>query len=247
MLFNLFGKKKKQVPAVNFARLKTDLHSHLVPGIDDGAQDMEESIALIERMIALGFSRLVTTPHIMADYYRNTSDSIRQGMETLQAEVERRGVKVELAAAAEYYLDETLENKLNKKDILTLGNEYLLFELSYVNFPPNLYEVIDKILQKGYTPMLAHPERYPYLAGSIENYERLKDAGCYLQLNTLSLTGYYGKSTQKIAEQMVDHYLVDFLGSDLHRMKHADGLLKALSMPYVTRLLTDYQLQNEMI
>ena len=96
-------------------------------------------------------------------------------------------------------------------------------------------------------PLLAHPERYPYFAGSIENYERLKDSGCYLQLNALSLTGYYGKSTQKTAEEMVDHYLVDFLGSDLHRIKHADALLKSLSTPYMIRLLTDYQLQNELL
>ena len=138
-------------------------------------------------------------------------------------------------------------NKLKKGDILTLGKDYLLFELSFINYPQNLFEVIDKIQQKGYTPLLAHPERYPYLAGSVENYARIKDAGCYLQVNTLSLAGQYGKPTQKVAEEMVDHCLVDFVGSDLHRMKQADALLKGLSMPYILKLLTDYQLQNEML
>jgi protein-tyrosine phosphatase len=247
MIFNLFKKKKEVIPEINFSRIGTDLHSHLIPGIDDGAQTMDESIALIRRMMDFGFKKLVTTPHIMADYYRNSSDTILKGLEALQEELTAQQINVEISAAAEYYFDETFENKLNKKDILTLGKDYVLFELSYMNYPQNLFELIDKILQKGYTPLLAHPERYPYLSGSIENFERLKDAGCYLQLNALSLAGYYGKSTQKVAEEMVDHYLVDFLGSDLHRMKHADSILKSLSMPYMVRLLTDYQLQNEML
>lgn len=247
MLFDLFKKKDRPIPEINFSRIKTDLHSHLIPGIDDGAKDMEESITLIKRMIDLGFTKLITTPHIMADFYRNTSDSILKGLDLLQSELGRRNINIELGAAAEYYLDETFENKLNKRDILTIGKDYILFELSFINYPQNLYEVIDKILQKGYTPLLAHPERYPYLAGSVENYERLKDSGCYLQINTLSLAGHYGKPTQKVAEEMVDRYLVDFIGSDLHRMNHADTLLKSLSMPYIVRLLTDYQLQNEML
>ena len=247
MLFNLFRKKAEDVPGINFSRIKTDLHSHLIPGIDDGAQDMEESIALIKKMMELGFTKMITTPHIMADFYRNTSDSILTGLDLLREELNSREINVEIDAAAEYYLDETFENKLNKGDILTLGDKYVLFELSFVNYPQNLFEIIDKILQKGYTPLLAHPERYSYLSVSIENYERLKAAGCYLQLNTLSLTGHYGKVSQNIAEQMIDHYQVDFLGSDLHRMKHAEGLLKSLSMPYMIRLLTDYQLQNEML
>jgi len=247
MLFDLFKKKKEVIPEINFSRVKTDLHSHLIPGIDDGAQDITESIALIKRMMDFGFTKLITTPHIMADFYRNTSSSILKGLDTLRQELQKEKLTIEIDAAAEYYLDETFENKLQKGDILTLGKDYVLFELSYINYPKNLYEVIEKIKDKGYTPLLAHPERYPYMAGSIENYQRLKEAGCYLQLNTLSLTGHYGKQTQQIAEQMVDNYLVDFLGSDTHRLKHTDALLKALSIPYVIRLLTDYQLQNELL
>lgn len=247
MLFDLFRKKQQKVPEINFSRIKTDIHSHLIPGIDDGAQNIEESISLIKRMMDFGFTKLLTTPHIMADYYRNTSDSILKGLDRLRDGLSQRNINIEVNAAAEYYLDETFENKLNKGDVLTLGDKFLLFELSFINYPKNLFEVIDKILQKGYTPLLAHPERYPYLAGSVENYERIKDSGCYLQINTLSLAGHYGKQTQKVAEQMVDHYLIDFLGSDLHRMKHADAILKSLSMPYVSRLLTEYQLQNEML
>jgi len=247
MLFDFLKNKKKQVPEINFSKIKTDLHSHLIPGIDDGAQNMEESIILIRRMMDFGFKKLITTPHIMADYYRNTPDSIINGLKVLRQELVTRNIDIEIHAAAEYYLDETFENKLNRGDILTLGGRYVLFELSYINYPQNLFEIIDKIKERGFIPMLAHPERYPYLAGSIENYERIKDSGCYLQLNALSLTGYYGKSTQKVAEELVDNCLIDFLGSDLHKIKQADMLEKSLSMPYIIRLLTDYQLQNELI
>lgn len=247
MLFDFFKKKAISVPEINFSSIKTDMHSHLIPGIDDGAQDLSESIILIKKMVDFGFSKLITTPHIMADYYRNTTSIVLQGLEDLQEELLKQKIDIDISAAAEYYLDETFENKLHKGDILTLGKNYVLFELSFINYPQNLFEVIEKIKDKGYTPLLAHPERYPYFINSIENYQRLKEAGCYLQLNTLSLTGHYGKPTQKIAEEMVDNYLVDFLGSDLHRIKHADLLYKALSMPYVVRLLTDYQLQNELL
>lgn len=247
MLFDFLKKRSKQIPEINFSKIKTDMHSHLIPGIDDGAQNMEESIILIKRMMDFGFKKIITTPHIMADYYRNTPVSINTGLEALQQELTTQNIDIEIQAAAEYYLDETFENKLNKGDLLTLGGRYVLFELSYINYPQNLFEIIDKIKEKDFIPLLAHPERYPYLTGSIENFERIKDSGCYLQLNALSLTGYYGKSTQKVAEELVDNYLIDFLGSDLHKVKQADMLEKSLSMPYIIRLLTDYQLQNELV
>lgn len=246
MLFNLF-KRKETKPEIDFSSIKTDLHSHLIPGIDDGAQTMDESIILIQRMMDFGFKKLITTPHIMADYYRNTTDIILKGLDGLRNELVKRNIGIEIEAAAEYYLDETFESKLEKNDILTIGGKYVLFELSFVNYPKNLFEIIERIKDKGYLPLLAHPERYPYLASGLENYQQIRDSGCYLQLNTVSLTGYYGKPTQKIAEEMVDNYMIDFIGSDLHRMKHADMMYQALKMPYVYKLLTDYQLQNELL
>ena len=246
MLFKLF-KRKETKPGIDFSSIKTDLHSHLIPGIDDGAQDMEESIILIKRMMDFGFKKIITTPHIMADYYRNTTDIILKGLDDVRNELAKRNIDVELEAAAEYYLDETFENKLDKNDILAIGGKYLLFELSFVNYPQNLFEIIEKIKDKGYTPLLAHPERYPYLTGGVENYQKIKDSGCYMQLNTVSLTGYYGKPTQKAAEEMIDNFLIDFIGSDLHRMKHADMMYQALKMPFVQRILTEYQLQNELL
>lgn len=244
MLFNLF-RKRNEDPDINFSLLGVDMHSHLIPGIDDGAQDLEDSIQLIRKLADLGFKKLITTPHVMADFYRNTPEIITNGLEVLRAELVKNHIDIQIEAAAEYYFDEGFQSKLEKGTLLTFGNHYLLFEVSFVSFPRSFYEVIEQILTKGYKPILAHPERYGYLAGSMEHYERIKKAGCSLQLNTLSLTGYYGKSTQKIAEELVDRKLVDFMGSDTHHLKHANMLGKALKNRYIKYLLTEYPLQNK--
>lgn len=247
-MFSFFKSKKTSITSgVDFSVLKTDLHSHLIPGIDDGAQTLEDSITLIRKLMAVGYTKIITTPHIMADYYRNTPDIINRGLDVVREELVRQNLNIEVDAAAEYYLDETFESKLAKTDVLKVGDKHLLFELSFVSYPPNLFDIIDKIKTRGLIPILAHPERYSYLAESIETFQRLKEAGCCLQLNTISLTGYYGKQTQRTAEQLVDHLLIDFIASDMHHLKHATALTSSLSTPYVQRLLTDHQLQNELL
>ena len=248
MWFNLFKRKKTdKKPDIDFSSVRVDMHSHLIPGIDDGAQTLEESIILIKRMVDFGFKKLITTPHIMADYYRNTSSGILKGRDEVREELIKQNIDVEFDAAAEYYLDETFENKLKKDDILTIGGKYVLFELSFINYPKNLYEIISEIRAKGYTPLLAHPERYSYMATDIDNYPQLQAAGCYLQLNTSSLTGFYGKTAQKAGEELVDNMLVSFIGTDLHKPRHAQMLHDALRLPHVKKLLTDYQLFNQML
>ena len=246
MFFGLF-KKKTAGTSIDFSSLKVDLHSHLIPGIDDGAKNMDESLALVQKLVELGYKKIITTPHVMADFYRNTPDIIRRGLGELREELVKNNIDIEVEAAAEYYLDEAFESKLEKGDLLTLGGEYLLFELSFINYPQSFFTIVQKIQEKGYKPVLAHPERYSYLSAAIENYERIKEAGCHLQLNTISLTGYYGKPTQKIAESLVDANLIDFIGSDMHHVKHAEMLKQSLNTSYVKRLLTDYPLKNELL
>jgi tyrosine-protein phosphatase YwqE len=128
-----------------------------------------------------------------------------------------------------------------------MGNNYLLFELSYVNLPNNLKDIIQKLNDKGYKPILAHPERYPYLYGSIENFYKIREYGCYFQLNTISLSGYYGKQTQKVAEELVDNMMIDFIGSDMHHPKHADALYQSLFLPHTKLLFEESSLQNEIL
>ena len=245
-MFNFF-KKASQVPEINFSQLGVDMHSHIIPGIDDGSQNMGQSLALIHAYKDLGFRKIITTPHIMADYYRNTREIIESGLDDLREELQTQNIDFEVEAAAEYYLDETFETKLDKGNMLTIGDNFLLFEISFVNYPQNLMDIIRKIQDKGYKPILAHPERYPYFFESMDHYQRIKETGCYLQLNTIALTGYYGKGSQKIAEELVDRMLIDFIGSDMHHIKHAIALKRSLNLPYVHKLLTDYQLQNVLL
>lgn len=238
--------KKRKEPEFDFSTIETDMHSHIIPGIDDGAKGLDDALALAKRFEGLGFRKLVATPHIMADYFRNTPATIQAGLDLLNEGLLKNGVNLEVQAAAEYYLDETFENKLARKDVLTFGKEnYLLFELSYINLPHNLFEVIEKIHDAGYQPVLAHPERYPYFYGSIEHYQQIRAKGCLLQLNTISLTGYYGKGAKRTAEELVDEHSIDFLGSDMHHLRHADAMKESLHLAHLQAVLAQPQLRNQ--
>lgn len=245
-MFGLF-KKKKIVPEFNFSNIGADMHSHIIPGIDDGAQTINDSIALAKKFKALGFKKLIATPHIMADYFRNTPDSIHRALDVLRKGLQEIQLDLEVDAAAEYYLDETLERKVKQKEILSFGSNYLLFELSYINAPQNLYDIIKLMQDSGYKPVLAHPERYPYYYGSFESYHQICETGCLLQMNSIALTGYYGSGAKKVAEEMVENHLVDFIGSDMHHLKHAAALEDSLSTPLMQRLLSQHQLNNVLI
>lgn len=244
-MFGLF-KKKKIAPEFNFSNIQTDMHSHIIPGIDDGAQTINDSILLANKFVALGFKKLIATPHIMADYYRNTPDTINRGLDVLRKGLQDVQLDLEVDAAAEYYLDETLERKINQKEVLTFGNNYLLFELSYINAPQNLLDFIKRIQDAGYKPVLAHPERYPYYS-STEVYHQIRETGCLLQLNSISLTGYYGANPKKIAEELVSHHLLDFIGSDMHHAKHAAALEESLNTTSMQSLLSQHQLNNVLL
>lgn len=244
-MFSLF-KKKNKIPEFNFSDIGIDMHSHILPGVDDGAPTVKESIMMIKRFQELGFKKLIATPHIMADYYRNTPDTINKALDQLREELVRQNIDMPIEAAAEYYLDETFESKINKGNLMTMGKDYVLFELSYINYPNNIKDIIQKLNDKGFKPILAHPERYPYL-GSIENYYKIKEYGCYFQLNTISLSGYYGKQVQKTAEELVSNLMVDFIGSDMHHLRHADALHQSLFTPSLKNLFEESALQNVML
>ncbi|MGZ3763624.1 MAG: tyrosine-protein phosphatase [Mucilaginibacter sp.] len=242
-----FFKKKEAVRDItfNYDAIMVDMHSHVLPGIDDGAQNPQESIILIRKMMELGISKIIATPHIMADYYKNTAETINNALKILKAELKKENIDIEVEAAAEHYFDETFEKRVNDRKLMTMGNNYALFELSFISQPPNTFQVIQRMIELGYRPILAHPERYAYM--SIEQLRTIRENGCSLQLNTISLTGYYGREAKKMAEALVDHQLIDFISSDMHHLKHADALKSALATPYVDRLLHDYPLKNIML
>lgn len=225
-LFNVF--KKKEDPLHGYSDLEVDMHSHLIPGIDDGAKTIEDSIALIRELKALGFRKLITTPHIMSDYFRNTPETILGGLEKVKEAVAEAGIEIELEAAAEYYIDDGFVKKLENERLLTIGKNYLLFEISYINCPDNIHEIIFRMMVLGYKPIMAHPERYPFWYTNFEQYQKFRDQGVLLQLNTNSLSGYYGFEAKKTAEKLVEHGLVDLLGTDCHHLKHIEGLKRGL-------------------
>ncbi len=234
-LFNKFS--KPALPAVDYSAVKTDFHSHLIPGIDDGAKTIEDSIALVKKLYGLGYRKLITTPHIMSDYFRNTPAIIHAGLETVREAVKNENIPVEINAAAEYYLDDGFMHIIEQERLLTFGEKYLLFEISYINCPDNLKDMIFRMQVLGYKPVLAHPERYPFWFFKMDAYKELKDNGVLLQINVNSLSGYYGIEAKKTAEKLIDLELVDAIGTDMHHLNHADALLRNTKEKYFRKLL----------
>ena len=227
MIFSFFkNKEEKERGPV----LKVDLHSHLIPGIDDGSQSMEESLSRLKGMEALGYEKVITTPHIMLDAYKNTPETIRNGLRSLQESAKKEGITIEIEAAAEYYLDDGFEDLLQKGDMLTIKGNYLLFETSYFAKPLQLEEMIFSITSAGYIPLMAHPERYRYVKDPLKEYGRFKELGVMFQVNLNSFGRYYGKDAKYKANFLRKEGMIDFLGSDVHHAKQVDTLSNVFSL-----------------
>ncbi|MBR9832648.1 tyrosine-protein phosphatase [Acidiluteibacter ferrifornacis] len=240
----LFKKKEKLIEPADLSVLQTDFHSHIIPGIDDGAQTIEDSIDLIKGLMELGFKKIITTPHCMVDYYRNTPEIINEGLAKVQAEIKKQNLNVVLEAAAEYYVDDDFERKINAGEILTFGNNYVLFELPFLSEPPNLAQVVFSLQSMGYRPILAHPERYGFYYNDFEKYQDFVDRGVYLQVNLMSLMGHYSPETKKVAEKLIERGLVSFIGSDLHNVRQLELLKLATKFPHLHQLLDSGKLKN---
>lgn len=242
-LFNLF----KQRSATDcLAGLRGDMHSHLIPGIDDGSRDMDMSLRLITGLRELGYRKLITTPHINGDYFPNTPETIRSGLAAVQAAVKDHRIDVEIDAAAEYLLDEPFSETLDSgQPLLTFHGNWVLVEFSFVVPAMNIMETLFNIQMKGYQPVLAHPERYLYFGADRGWYDRLKDAGCLFQLNLLSLKGHYGKLAHQLAGYLIKKRYVDLLGTDLHHENHLQ-LLRSSSVIHdtVAKLLDSGMIRN---
>ncbi|MCB0397678.1 MAG: histidinol phosphatase [Flavobacteriales bacterium] len=245
-LNKFFGKPAPREYA-DFQSLEVDFHSHLIPGIDDGASTIEDSIALIRGLHQLGYRKLITTPHVMSDYYKNTPEIILGGLEKVREAVRSEGLDVELEAAAEYYLDSELEHMIQREPLLTFGDNHVLVELSFMQPPHHFEETVFKLISAGYKPILAHPERYSYYYRDISVFEEMKDRGWLLQLNINSLTGHYSPQTRKVAEQMLERGYIDFLGSDCHHLNHIELMHKALDNPALQKALGSGNIRNPLL
>ena len=226
MIFNFF--KKKIIPFQElFPDGFNDIHSHLLPGIDDGSKSLEESIELIKMFSNIGIKNITTTPHILGEVWPNTPTIINDKLALVRKELIKQNITdVTLNVAAEYMLDEKFMELLQDKKLLTIKDNFILVEFSYINHPENVLDIIFKIQTQGYKPILAHPERYNYYHTKFDMYKKLKQSGCYFQLNLLSLTNYYGSNVQKIAVNLLENNLIEFLGTDVHHKKHISFLNK---------------------
>jgi protein-tyrosine phosphatase len=245
-MFGLF-KKKEKLTAFNgnYSGLHTDMHSHLLPGIDDGAPDVDTSIELIKGMMNLGYKKFITTPHIYPDLYPNTIETITAAHALLQQRLLEEKIEVEIKAAAEYFIDEQFPDRIDRKEqLLTIHKNWVLVEISFVSPPPDLNETIFKLIVAGYQPVLAHPERYSFYQYKKEVFQSFKDQGCLLQINLLSLVGYYGKSTQETARMLVKEQLVDLIGTDLHHTRHLQTMSHPSLMAETDALLQSGRILN---
>lgn len=234
-MFGLFKKKKDAHVGIKLP-FTTDMHSHILPGIDDGSPDVDTSILLIRGLMQLGITGSVATPHIIGDMYRNNPDTIFAAQSLLQAELDKEEINFHLAAAAEYMLDNYFFEMLsNKSLLLTVKDNLILTEFSYSSMPDHIEKMAFSILTEGYVPILAHPERYGYFHDNHKMFQRLKDLGFLLQVNLLSLTGYYGKEVEKMALYLVRNDLVSFIGTDLHHERH----LQAITDPKNTGIFNE--------
>ncbi|TBW26436.1 tyrosine-protein phosphatase [Gramella sp. KN1008] len=206
----------------------TDFHNHILPGIDDGAQTVEESLELIKGFEEIGISKFVATPHIIGEYYPNTPRTIKSALNLVQNNIKSQ---VKICAAAEYMMDQHFVEFINNKELLTVVGKKVLVEMSYFQPPLNLKEILFTLQNNSYSPILAHPERYTYLhSKSLEGYKDLKSRGCRFQLNMLSLSGHYGASIQKTSFYLIEAGLIDFICSDVHKKEHLEKI-KTIRIP----------------
>ncbi|MBP7497610.1 MAG: hypothetical protein KA792_08115 [Bacteroidales bacterium] len=238
----LFGFGRKTLK--DYSLVATDMHSHLIPGIDDGSESLEMSIELIRAMYVLGYRKLFTTPHINSNSYNNTAEDILHGLKTLRASLTNAGIPVEIDAAAEYHTDEFFRKRIKNEKLLTFGKNYLLLEIPFINEPEDFFQIVFDLQSSGYKIVLAHTERYTYWHGNKEKYESLIDRNIFLQINISSLTGYYSIPVKKVAEWLIDKEYVSFLGSDLHNNTYLDEIKKALKEKSLFKLVNSGKLLN---
>ena len=246
-MFSWFKKKKKkEIHPIDFAEIGLDMHSHLIPSIDAGAKDLQNSIELINALQNHGFKKIITTPHIMTDFYNNNIETIISGLKTVKEELLKQSINIKFEAAAEYFVDYDFQQKvLSGEKFLTLGDNYILIEFSFLTAPHNYLETIFQLQLKGYKVILAHAERYPYLTES--DLEDFINRGVYLQLNILSSIGYYSNNVRERANWLINNNMISFVGTDCHNLNQTKLYDKCKIEPMLSALLNSGKLLNDQL
>lgn len=222
-MWSLFKKNRKPEDSRevvrDFSFLGSDMHSHLIAGVDDGAPTLEESLNLVRGLKELGYSKLITTPHVIGEFYPNTKEKLQEGHRQLQRFLADNHIRIPVELAAEYFLDNYFLAEVLPHGLLSFGDNYVLVEVSMAGWPRNIDDILFNIQSLGYKPILAHPERYVF-EDKAETFLRLKERGIKMQLNLLSVTGYYNKIIKVNADNYLKAGLYDFCGSDTHHARH---------------------------
>lgn len=240
-----FRKKNAKINVADYSVLRADIHSHLLPGIDDGSPDIETSIHLISGMKKLGYQKLITTPHIMWDVYKNTNSIILQRLQEVRNRLADEQIEIEIQAAAEYFIDDHLGELVERREpLLSFGNNLVLVEFSMVSQPFEWKKTLFEMQIQGYQPVIAHPERYSYLDRNKNFYDELKNAGYLFQLNILSLSGQYGNSVTELARYLAKKGYYDLIGTDLHHVRHLEALKNPSVFSSLQQLLDSGKILN---
>lgn len=218
-----FFKKNKTVLKDLIPGNHIDIHSHLLFGIDDGAKNFEDTLSLTSAMMDFGIKEFITTPHIIQHVWENDTKTINTKREEVVSLLKQNNLDIPFKAAAEYLMDDHFVKLFQSEPLLTLKDNYVLVEMSYINAPIQLYDIIFDLQVAGYKPVLAHPERYVFYHKNFSEYTKLKKAGCLFQLNMLSAVGYYGEGVFSTAKKLLESGMIDYVGSDVHHNKHIDA------------------------
>jgi protein-tyrosine phosphatase len=213
-----------------------DIHSHLLPGIDDGAKTIADTIKLSNSFQEMGVSQFITTPHISHYIWNNSPEVIISKHGETKLLLEKEKIKMPFRAAAEYFMDDWFESHFQTEKLLTLKDNYVLVEMSYMNAPVQLYKILFDLQVAGYIPVLAHPERYLFYHKNFNEYDKLKKAGCLFQLNLLATVGYYGSEITKVAEQLLKKGMYDFVGTDVHHDNHIASFKQKIKIDSASNL-----------
>jgi protein-tyrosine phosphatase len=216
---------------------QVDLHNHLLPGVDDGVKTTEDSLTCLTKFAEWGIRHVICTPHVSQDYYPNRPDELRQAAVLLARAVAEAELPLTVTVAAEYMMDELFDKHLNEGTLLSFGAaRYVLIETGWAAAPFQLEQWLFSMQLKGYTPVLAHPERYSYYRDEWAKLTSLREHGCLFQLNLMSLAGRYGSSAQQMAEKLIDRKMVEFIASDLHRPADLSTLGRAIDSSAFAKL-----------
>lgn len=213
-----------------------DIHSHLLPAIDDGAKTIEDSLRLTTGLQGFGTTQIITTPHVIQHFWENSFKSIQTNEELIRNELTKNNISIPFKAAAEYMMDDYFVSLFQSEKLLTLKDNYVLVEMSYINPPIQLYSILFDLQVAGYIPVLAHPERYVFFHQNLDEYKKLINAGCLFQLNLLSVVGYYGEAITKTAEKLLQKGMYSFVGSDVHHYNHIAAFGKKINLKDTTPL-----------